>query len=91
VTIGNPDIRSPFEWLRPYVPPENVTMIDQILAQPDEASLGSLIVEFFVALLVSAIFSTLGGLIGGALFKRAAAAPDTPVPLDGPPPSAPAF
>ena len=47
---------------------------------------GGALIAFFVALLAGAIFATIGGLIGGALFKKEGTPPPT---MATPPPPAP--
>ena len=44
---------------------------------------GGLIIAFFFTLLLAAVFSTIGGLIGGAAFKVEAAPPAPGAPMDG--------
>jgi hypothetical protein len=47
------------------------------------AGFGGLIISFFFTLLVAAVFSTIGGLIGGAAFKVEAAPSAPGAPMDG--------
>jgi hypothetical protein len=65
-------------------PPESVDMALQFM----EGSSGvmGLIIGFFITLLVAAVFSTIGGLIGGASFKVEPPAP-TPPSTQAPPPA----
>jgi len=95
--IGDPTAKVLLGALRgiPNLPAENRETLEQALRQAAEATptVGSFVLGFFMAVLVAAVFSTLGGLIGGAVFR---CSPPEPMPptSDGdgyvPPPSAPA-
>ncbi len=88
LVVGQPFAIAALEWLQglPDLPAENADMIDDALYELEENRLG--IFEFVVgaiqSLFTGVIFSTLGGLIGGAVFKTAAPAPIPPAP--SPPP-----
>jgi hypothetical protein len=66
------------------MPPENIDMAAKFI----EGSTGfmGLIVGFFLSLLLAAIFSTVGGLIGGAAFKVEPPPPAPPAQQPTPPP-----
>lgn len=88
VAVGQPDVRGLLEFVQqiPEIPPESADMIDDALAQLDEESrfsAGSAITGFFMSVLIGAAFSTIGGLIDGAVFKTAAAAAPPPAPPAG--------
>ncbi|MBZ5640028.1 MAG: hypothetical protein LAO51_14875 [Acidobacteriia bacterium] len=93
---GDPTARAMLSLIRslPSLPAENRDMLEQALRQASEAipTVGSFVIGFFVMVLVAAVFSTLGGLIGGAVFRVPPSASAPPIAEDGygPPPSAPA-
>lgn len=72
LVAGEPGLERMLRWLRdlPSTPPETTDMIDQALAQMAQRSfdLGSLVLGFLSSVLVGAVFSTAGGLIGGVWF-----------------------
>lgn len=86
--VGHPDVRWILEQFSqmPNVPPEAQDQIDKTLEQLSQYSFSvlDLVGTFFKSILVGAIFSTVGGLIGGALFK---VEPVAPPPLAGSPPA----
>ena len=57
------------------IPPEAEPVIDFLL---NTSSFVLMVMWFFVILLIAAIFSTVGGLIGGAVFKVEAPPPAPP-------------
>jgi len=95
LAIGDPTARAMLRLVEslPSLPAENRDMLEQALRQASEATptFASFVLGFFMTVLIAAVFSTLGGLIGGAVFRTSPAAP-TPPAEDGygPPPSAPA-
>lgn len=92
LTAGNDDVRMILRWLRQFAPPESVEQIDQLLSQPDAVHPGGLMLEFFTSLLVGAVVSTLGGLVGGAAFRVGPPSAGPPAPeedIDRAPPSVP--
>ncbi len=88
LVVGQPFAIALLEWLQglPDLPAENADMIDDVLYELEEKRFG--IFEFIVSaiqsLFTGVIFSTVGGLIGGAVFKTAAPVPAPPV--QAPPP-----
>ena len=68
------------------VPPESVDQAIRFMEGMSGPS--GLLFGFLITLLMAAIFSTVGGLIGGAVFKNEPAAPAPPAP-DMPAPPAP--
>ncbi len=98
LTIGDPTARAMLSVIEglPSVPAENRDAVEKMLRQAAESSptLGSFVMGFFVMILVAAIFSTIGGLIGGAVFRHTPPAPTPPVEPEDyappPPPTAPA-
>ncbi len=94
MAIGDPASRVLLSLLEslPSLPAENRDTIEQMLRQSAEASptLGSFVMGFFVMVLVAAIFSTIGGLIGGAVYRYSPPPPSAPpVPDEYAPPSPP--
>ena len=85
--IGNPVMKSLLETLleNPDLPPEALDAIEQALDEMEQRSLTLLkvVLSFFQSVIVGAIFATLGGLIGGAVFK---VEPAPPVGDASPPP-----
>jgi len=86
--------------LMPTDPEQMIDMMEQMGVPPEsldiaakwmESSTGimGLIFGFFIALLLAAIFSTIGGLIGGAVFKVQPQPPESPT-AQAPPPAPPA-
>jgi len=71
----------------PNMPAETVEQLDRMAEQAGTFSVSSLILSFFGNVLLGAIFSTVGGLIGGAVFKVEPPAPPPPAPP--PPPFTP--
>jgi hypothetical protein len=96
LTIGDPTARVALSALQslPNLPAENRDMLEQALRQASEASptVASFVLGFFMMVLIAAVFSTIGGLIGASVFRVSPPMPmqppsdDTPVP----PPTAPA-
>ncbi len=93
--IGLPMQRALMEWVRdlPEIPPELNGQIDvwRDALESHESSpfrVLSLIWSLFVHLVQGAVFSTVGGLIGGAVFKKTPRATEQNVydiPTDAPP------
>jgi hypothetical protein len=79
------DARALFEFIKnlPNVPAEQRDLIDEALEDSGTFSVGKTILGFFISVLLGAVFSTLGGLIGGAVFKVEPVPPAPPAP---PPP-----
>ncbi len=86
--VGQPAMIAMLEWLQglPDLPAENADMIDDALDELHENRFGvfEFVVGAFQSLFVGTIFSTIGGLIGGAVFKTAAPVPIPPA--QSPPP-----
>jgi hypothetical protein len=80
------DARALFEFIKnlPNVPAEQRDLIDEALEDSGTFSVGKTILGFFISVLLGAVFSTLGGLIGGAVFKVEPVPPAPPAP--SPPP-----
>ena len=73
----------------PGVPPEALDAIERFSADAGTVSVIGLVLRFLLNAFMGAVFSTLGGLLGGALFKHE---PPPPPPVTPPaPPSAPAW
>ena len=91
VTIGDPVLRGVLEWAQqnPDMPPEALDGIDRALEDMSSKAMGfgKMVIGFFFSVLVGAIFSTLGGLIGGTVFK--VQPPAAPPASQAPPPMAP--
>jgi hypothetical protein len=62
--------------------PENVRPLFEMLRQNSGFSLIGFIIGGFFTLVVSVIFSTLGGVIGAALFRAKTPPAPPPPPLD---------
>ena len=81
IVAGEPGLEAALRWLRELqsTPPETVEMIDQALAQMAQRSFSfsGVLLGFFASVLVGALFSTVGGLIGGVWFV-VPPAPDVP-------------
>lgn len=69
----------------PSIPPEAMDQLERALEESGTFRVVGLVMSFFLNVLVGAIFSTLGGLIGGALFKVEPSPPRPPVPPMPPP------
>jgi hypothetical protein len=95
LAVGDPTSRAILPRLRnlPDLPAELRDALEQA-QQASEATptFASFVLAFFMTVLIAAAFSTLGGLIGGAVFRVSPPAPTPPPADDGyvPPPSAPA-
>ena len=85
LVIPAPDPEQIIESLRQFmdVPPEAEDAIYRFAG--GGSGFVKLVVGFFLNLILGAIFSTVGGLIGGAVFKVEAQPPVAP-PAGGPPP-----
>jgi len=96
LVIGDPTARVALSLLEkiPNLPADNRDMLEQALRQASEAapSVASFVLGFFMMVLVAAVFSTVGGLIGAAVFRVSPPMPLPPPSDDAPipPPSAPA-
>jgi hypothetical protein len=94
LAIGDPTARAMLRLVEslPSLPAENRDMLEQALRQASEATptIASFVLGFFMMVLIAAVFSTLGGLIGGAVFRVSPPAPPTADDGYVPPPSAPA-
>jgi hypothetical protein len=81
--VGEPGLVWLLETIRgnANTPAATVEMIDEGLRQMGQraVTVGSFVVSVFSSILVGALFSTLGGLIGGALFPTPPAPPVPPV------------
>lgn len=82
MTFGKPAIAWLLESLQtmPNVPPEAQDQLDEARRQLDDQafSILSAVWMFFTSVLLGAIFSTIGGLIGGAVFKVQPVPPAAP-------------
>jgi hypothetical protein len=68
------DIQQLADMMEQYgMPPESVDMAMKFME--GAGTFTGMIISFFVVLLLAAIFSTIGGLIGGAVFKVVPEAP----------------
>lgn len=90
--FGKPAIAWLLETLQnmPNLPPEAQDQIGESRRQLAEQafSVMSAVLGFFMSMLLGAIFSTIGGLIGGAVFKVQPLPPAAPTGGTMPPPSA---
>lgn len=70
LTVGDVPTRMFLEWLQrfPSLPPESGEMIDTALRDVGTVHVFGLILGFLAWILIGAVFSTIGGLIGGAVF-----------------------
>lgn len=87
-TGGDFVTRAILEWIKqlPNLPPDTASMVDQALADAGKFGIGRLIMGFLFTILVAAVFSTIGGLIGGAVFKVGPRPPEPPAaPVPEPP------
>jgi len=86
--VGEPGLVRLLEIVRESrkTPPGTVEMIDEVLRQMDERTItvGSFVLSLFSSILTGALFSTVGGLIGGALFPTPPAPPVPPAASAGP-------
>jgi hypothetical protein len=72
--MPQPDPQQVVEMLEQFnFPPESIDIAMRFIE--GSATVAGMILMFFVALLIAAVFSTIGGLIGGAVFKVTPAAP----------------
>ncbi len=80
-TGGDFVARALLEWLKklPNLPPESASAIDDALQNMGTFGPVRLIMGFLFTLLLAAVFSTIGGLIGGAVFKVDRPPPVPPV------------
>jgi hypothetical protein len=79
--LGAPDLSESLEMFEQLgLPPEQMDVVAMWLERL-QGPLG-IVVGFFITLLLAAVFSTVGGLIGGAVFR-------VEPPPAGPPPSSP--
>ena len=90
--FGNPDMIGIFEWMQDLedLPPTSVEQIDTMLYQITEEqafSVIGLMLRLFFNVVLGAVWSTVGGLIGGAVFKTGP--PPTPPPTSSPLPPTP--
>lgn len=95
LTIGDIATRMVLEMMQnlPNIPPEASDQLEKFIEQSGTFTAFTLVMGFFMTLLLGAIFSTVGGLIGGAVFRvapRSTAPPSPGTDLGTPPPSAPA-
>jgi hypothetical protein len=68
------DVEQALEMAEQFgAPPESLEIMSKFLE--GSGTFIGLIIGFFVILLIAAVFSTIGGLIGGAVFKVTPAAP----------------
>jgi hypothetical protein len=83
--MPQPDPEQMMEMLEQFnLPPESVEIAEKWMAS--SVGLWGLIIGFFVTLLLAAVFSTLGGLIGGSVFKVEPAPPASAAGSSPPPP-----
>lgn len=76
--IGPPDLDEIIDQMEQGgAPPEVVDMVATVLEQLTGPM--GILIGFFVTLLMAAVLSTIGGLIGGAVFKVEAQPPAPPV------------
>lgn len=97
LTVGDFVSKAVLEWLRnlPNMPAESSEAIQRAIESSGKLTAFALVMGFFLNLLLGAIFSTVGGLIGGAVFKVERPASPPPGPASGdeflpPPPPPPA-
>jgi hypothetical protein len=83
--VGQPGFRALLELFQaiPEIPPESQDLIGQALEEMEESGIDvvAAILGMFGWILVGAVFSTVGGLIGGAVFK---VSPPPPAPAPQP-------
>jgi hypothetical protein len=88
ITVGDFVTKAILEWLQklPNMPSESSDAIQRALEGSRNLTPLALLLGFFLNLLLGAIFSTVGGLIGGAVFKverpTPPPAPSIPLPED---------
>lgn len=88
--IGDRVAREVFEWVQsmPSIPAESRETIGRLLERSSSWTVLTLVAGFLVTLLVAAVFSTAGGLVGGALFRVAPGKPPATLAPSGGPPDA---
>src|SRR5262245_15028062 len=87
ILIGDRIAQGILEWVQdmPNIPPETREMMARIMERSGSWSALAIVVGFLIALVLAAIFSTAGGLIGGALFRVARPEPEVRPPPVVPP------
>ena len=77
IVVGRPDPEKMLEAMERYgVPPEMLDSMEQALELM--TSPVGVLIQFAVVLFAGLVFSTVGGLIGGSVFKSEAAPPASP-------------
>jgi len=86
LTIGDFFLTRFSQWIRtlPNIQPEVLEQLDRAVEQSGTFSLSGLILGLLFSVAIASVFSTAGGLIGGAVFKV-----DRPAPPPPPPPPVP--
>jgi len=89
--IGERIAQAVVEWVQsmPSIPVETRETIGRLLERSGAWTVLSLVAGFVVTLVLAAIFSTAGGLIGGALFRVAVARAEIPREASGGGPEGP--
>lgn len=88
IVMGEPDLEEVLDQLESAdVPPEILDMAEQAIEVMGGAS--GVIIGLGVSLILALVFSTIGGLIGGAVFKVAAPPSAPPTSSEPPPPVGP--
>lgn len=89
--VGDAVSRAVLEWMSqlPSLPEESAIMLEDTLEEMGSAgvTMSHFVLELLSGLGIGAVFSTVGGLIGGAVFKVSPTAP--PPPSMPPPPAMP--
>jgi hypothetical protein len=88
MVMGGPDVDTIVDQMEQAgAPPEFVDTMIRVMDMLEGPS--GILVQFFAALLLAAVFCTIGGLIGGAVFKIEAPPPASPGAGVAPPPPPP--
>jgi hypothetical protein len=86
--IARPDPEEMIEMMEQFgVPPESIDMASKWIES--SGGITGIVLGFFIALILAAIFCTIGGLIGGSVFKVTPPPPAPPAAQTPPPPPPP--